>query len=259
MKDIAILSRFIGEHIDLETVKMIAQDFIAPDVHPDEEHNKYDVKVGIASDSAFCFYYQDAFDSLKMSGAELIFFSPMSDELPCVDGIYLGGGYPELYARELEASAARRQVKKASEDGMPIYGECGALLYLNDSLRTDRSYKMVGALGAVSRMTDKLAALGYTEAVTVSNSPFARSNRVIRGHEFHYSVTECDRDAHFVYELKRGKGIQNGRDGLMEHNTMASYMLVARWGLLRCQLVLQLKSKRCLKLLNSAWLSVISC
>jgi len=83
---------------------------------------------------------------------------------------------------------------------------------------------MAGVLGANSRMTAKLQALGYTEAVVIADSPIAKKGAVIRGHEFHYSVTDCDRDSHFAYELNRGKGILEGQDGLMENNTMASYM-----------------------------------
>jgi len=219
-----MLSDFIEKHIDMEAVKTIANGFTAPDVEFDEPDERFDVKIGIAHDSAFCFYYEDSFDELKMLGAELIFFSPMSDKLPHVDGIYLGGGYPELFAKELSASPTRHGIKKAAEDEMPIYGECGALLYLNESLKTDRIYKMAGILGASSRMTDRLAALGYTEALTIADSPVAKKGRVIRGHEFHYSVTECDKDARFIFKLSRGKGIIDGKDGLIEHKTMASYM-----------------------------------
>jgi cobyrinic acid a,c-diamide synthase len=222
--NIAALSEFIETNINMESVKTTASNFISPDIDLNEPEERFDVKIGIAHDSAFCFYYQDSFDALKSLGAELIFFSPMSKNLPEVDGIYLGGGYPELYARELEASPTRQQIKKAAYDGMPIYGECGALLYLNESLETDRSYKMAGVLGASSRMTDKLVALGYTEAETLADSPITRKGKIIRGHEFHYSVTDCDRDAHFAYKLRRGKGISSGKDGLLEHNTLASYM-----------------------------------
>ncbi len=219
-----LLSEFIEKHLDIEAVKAIAGNFSTPDVDLDEPQEKFDVKIGIAQDSAFCFYYHDSFDALRNLGAELIFFSPMNGEFPQVDGIYFGGGYPELYAKELEASGTRSRIKKAADDGMPIYGECGALLYLNESLETDRTYKMAGVLGASSMMTGKLQALGYTEALTVADSPFAKKGTIIRGHEFHYSLTECDRDARFAYELKRGKGIHANMDGLIEHNTLASYM-----------------------------------
>ncbi|MFZ2411979.1 MAG: cobyrinate a,c-diamide synthase [Candidatus Methanoperedens sp.] len=218
------LSEFIEKHIDMAAVKRIANGSAAPDVELDEHGENFNVKIGVAYDAAFCFYYQDSFDALKSLGAELIFFSPMTDRLPEMDGIYLGGGYPELFAKELSASPTRRGIKKAAEDGMPIYGECGALLYLNESLETDRTYKMAGVLGARSRMTDKLQALGYTEALAILDSPLAKKGKVIRGHEFHYSVTDCDKDATLVYILRRGKGIIDGKDGLMEYNTVASYM-----------------------------------
>lgn len=223
-QNLKVLSEFMEKNIDLDLVKTIANGYTAQQVELKETEEKFAVRIGIAWDGAFCFYYQDSFDALKNSGAELTFFSPMGDELPVVDGLYLGGGYPELHASELSASKTRCQIKKAAEDGMPIYGECGALLYLNESLVTGRTYKMAGILGASSRMTTKLQALGYTEAETMYDSPIAKKGKVIRGHEFHYSVTECDKDAHFVYELRRGKGISDGRDGLMEHNTMASYI-----------------------------------
>jgi cobyrinic acid a,c-diamide synthase len=220
----AELANFIEKHIDMDSVKIIAENFKPYDIDLKESDARFNVKIGIANDSAFCFYYQDAFDALKISGAQLIFFSPMSDVLPQVDGLYLGGGYPELFAKELEASGTRHEIKKAAEDGMPVYGECGALLYLCNSLKTDKTYKMAGVLGASSSMTGKLQGLGYTEAEAVMDSPVAKKGKKIRGHEFHYSVTECDRDARFVYKLRRGKGIIEGQDGLMEHNTMASYM-----------------------------------
>jgi cobyrinic acid a,c-diamide synthase len=222
--DKRLLSDFIEKNIDIEGVKKIANAFSAPDIEFKEPKESFEISLGIAQDSAFCFYYQDSFDALKRAGAELIFFSPMSDDLPGVDGLYLGGGYPELYARELEASRAREKIKKAAYDGMPIYGECGALLYLGKTLEADRNYRMADVLGATSKMTTNLQGLGYTEACVVSDSPLARKGTVIRGHEFHYSITECDRDARFVYKLRRGEGIISGMDGLSEHNTLASYM-----------------------------------
>ncbi len=219
-----LLSEFIEKNVEMETIKNIASTYTVPDVEIKEPRGIFNVRIGIAQDSAFCFYYQDSLDALKIMGAECIFFSPMSDKLPQVDGLYLGGGYPELYAKELESSGTRRQIRKAADDGMPIYGECGALMYLNETLTTDRTYRMAGILGAGSMMTDKLQALGYAEAEVTSDSLIAGKGTIIRGHEFHYSVTECGRDTRFAYRMKRGKGIVDGKDGLMEHNTLASYM-----------------------------------
>ena len=222
--DTVELASFIEQHIDIDDIIRIAGNFKSPEFNFEAQHDQFAVKIGIANDSAFCFYYQDTFDSLKMSGAELVFFSPMKDKLPQVDGLYLGGGYPELFAKELEASNTRQEIKKAAQDGMPIYGECGALLYLGASLKTDSTYRMAGVLDANSRMTGKLQALGYTEAQSIMDSPIATKGAIIRGHEFHYSTTEIDRDVRFVYLLRRGKGIFEGQDGLMENNAMASYM-----------------------------------
>jgi cobyrinic acid a,c-diamide synthase len=222
--DISKMANFIEKYIDIDAVESIGLDFRAPEFIIKSQNEQFAVKIGIANDSAFCFYYHDSFDSLKRSGAELVFFSPMSDKLPQVDGLYLGGGYPELFAKELEASNTRNEIKKGAQDGMPIYGECGALLYLGTSLETKRTYRMAGVLGSSSRMTGKLQALGYTEAQSIKDSPIAKKGMIIRGHEFHYSTTECDRDTRFAYKLRRGKGIFEGRDGLIEHNSMASYM-----------------------------------
>jgi cobyrinic acid a,c-diamide synthase len=222
--DFAEMAHFIEQHIDIDAVESIALDFRTPEFIFKSQHEQIAAKIGIANDSAFCFYYHDTFDSLKRSGAELVFFSPMSDKLPQVDGLYLGGGYPELFAKELEASNTRNEIKKGSQDGMPIYGECGALLYLGANIKTDHTYRMAGVLGSSSRMTGKLQALGYTEAHSIKDSPIAKKGAMIRGHEFHYSTTESDRDARFVYKLSRGKGIFEGKDGLIEHNSMASYM-----------------------------------
>lgn len=222
--NIVELADFIEQHIDIEAVKNIAGNSKAPGFVFEEQHEQFDVKIGIANDSAFCFYYQDTFDSLRRSGAELVFFSPICDRMPQVDGLYLGGGYPELFAKELEASNTRHEIKRAAQDGMPVYGECGALLYLGASLKTDSTYRMAGVLGASSLMAGKLQALGYTEAQGIMDSPIAKKGAIIKGHEFHYSTTDCDKDVRFVYRLRRGKGIFEGHDGLMEHMAMASYM-----------------------------------
>ena len=158
-------------------------------------------------------------------GAELVFFSPLRDEVPEVDGIYIGGGYPELHAAALEKAVARKQIRCASEDGMPIYGECGGLIYLAQEIDFgEKSYRMAGALPGTVIMTKKLQALGYVQAEVVSENPVVRQGRIIRGHEFHYSRMDVDGDARFSYRLQRGKGICEGWDGLVEHNTLGCYL-----------------------------------
>ncbi|MDD1750942.1 MAG: cobyrinate a,c-diamide synthase [Methanothrix sp.] len=183
------------------------------------------VRIGIAQDEAFCFYYYDNLRELERQGVELVFFSPLQDDLPDVDGLYIGGGYPELHAARLEASPARGQIKRASEDGMPIYGECGGLMYLGSGIEMETgTFRMVGALPGSTIMTKRLAALGYVQAEAVAQNPIAGRGKILRGHEFHYSRFDCDRDARFAYRLCRGKGIQDGQDGLVEHNTLGGYL-----------------------------------
>ena len=183
------------------------------------------VRIGVARDEAFCFYYHDNLCELERCGADLVFFSPLHDDLPEVDGLYIGGGYPELHAQRLEAAPAREQIKRASQDGMPIYGECGGLMYLCSSIVSEEgSRSMVGALPAATIMTNKLQALGYVEADVSGENPVAEKGRIIRGHEFHYSRLECESDARFAYTLCRGKGIRDGMDGLVEHSTLAGYL-----------------------------------
>ncbi len=182
------------------------------------------VRIGIAMDEAFCFYYYENLRELEKRGAELVYFSPLRDNMPDVDGLYIGGGYPELHATTLEAAPARKQIKNASEDGMPIYGECGGLIYLGSYIESnDGVYKMVDALSGTTIMTKKLQALGYAEADVVRANPVAGIGKMIRGHEFHYSHFECKKDASFAYRLRRGKGIKNGWDGMVEHNTLGGY------------------------------------
>ncbi|MDD1762534.1 MAG: cobyrinate a,c-diamide synthase [Methanothrix sp.] len=185
------------------------------------------VRIGIAWDEAFCFYYQDNLRELERCGAQLVFFSPMKDDLPDVDGLYIGGGYPELHAAALHAGRARRQILRASEDGMPIYAECGGLMYLGRELVAEAgTYEMVGALPGSTIMTSRLVALGYAKAEVAGDNLLAGPGHTILGHEFHYSRFECDSDARFAYRMVRGKGIIEGRDGLVEHNTLGAYLHV---------------------------------
>jgi cobyrinic acid a,c-diamide synthase len=144
----------------------------------------------------------------------------MAGELPDVDGMYFGGGYPELYPCELEASITTRSLKDLSADGMPIYGECGGLQYLSTSYEIDDvTYRMADLFPARTVLTKKLQALGYTEGY--AHGPFIKGP--VKGHEFHYSTTYCDNDARLTFEMKRGKGIKDGWDGIVEHNSLACY------------------------------------
>jgi cobyrinic acid a,c-diamide synthase len=224
--DIKALAAWLERHAAIDEILKLRSPSSPPCAAEEvRAEGKESVRIGIASDEAFCFYYSENLGELERRGARLIYFSPMQDDLPDVDGLYIGGGYPELHAARLQKAPARRHIRRASEDGMPIYGECGGLMYLGRSLETETgNYEMVGALPGTTIMTKRLAALGYAQAEAVRQNPLVDLGRTVRGHEFHYSRFACEDDARFAYRLCRGKGIQDGRDGLVEHNTLAGYL-----------------------------------
>jgi cobyrinic acid a,c-diamide synthase len=188
------------------------------------------LKIGVALDSSFNFYYNENLNSLRNLGAEITFFSPLNDNhIPDdVSGLMLGGGFPEVMADKLHSNQSmRRSIKTAVEQGMPIYGECGGLMYLTKSIAGYRDFKkpfkMVGVIDANTIMTGRLT-LNYTQADMTSNLFGNIQN--IRGHEFHYSKIEnIPQDSNYIYNMKRGSGIDGGKhDGVLIYNSIASYM-----------------------------------
>ena len=147
----------------------------------------------------------------------------MADTEPEVDAIYIGGGYPELHAEALERSRCRQFIRDRAAAGMPIYGECGGLMYLCGSLEADREYEMAGVLPARAVMTKKLQALGYVHGAFGSRPGLWTGTVAFRGHEFHYSRVECGPDARFAIRLGQGAGIRSGNDGLTEYSTIGTY------------------------------------
>ncbi len=223
--DLAALADFVEENADLDRILELGCE--VPSSEPRPELDGESIKIAVAYDEAFCFYYTENFEFLRNLGAEIEFFSPLRDPLPEAQGLYLGGGYPELYAEGLERSPTRHAIRKAAEDGMPIYGECGGLIYLCESVVSkdgDIERRMAGVLPASTTMTGRLQALGYVEGDVVCKNPVVEKGAVIRGHEFHYSKMDCARDAHFAYRFRRGKGIEGEKDGLLEHETLGSYL-----------------------------------
>ena len=218
------MSALIAEHCNLDGI--VAAAGIAPPLKARDEPLKQTplrARIGVANDNAFCFYYQDNLDCLRGSGAELVFFSPLQDRLPEVDALYLGGGYPELFLPQLESATCTRQIRKAADDGMPVFGECGGLMYLAREVAGETAYRMTGILPAVTEMTGQVQALGYVKGTVAGEGSFLSPGLVITGHEFHYSRLVPDSDARFLISLSRGKGISEGRDGLAASNTLGLY------------------------------------
>jgi len=179
--------------------------------------------IGVALDDAFCFYYEDNLDRLRTFGADLLFFSPLQEPVPDADALYFGGGYPELFLPLLESSKCTRELKSVADRGIPVYAECGGLMYLTREIASDRTYKLCGILPGHSEMTNKIQALGYVKGESIQNTSFLPPSQFITGHEFHYSCLHPDRDAQFAFRLTRGKGIESGKDGLFSGNALGTY------------------------------------
>jgi cobyrinic acid a,c-diamide synthase len=185
--------------------------------------------IGIIRDSAFQFYYPENLDALESAGAQLIFTSPLSDaDLPDVDALYIGGGFPETHAGQLAANRSYAQrIKCLAEDGMPIYAECGGLMYLGEKLIIENvAYDMTGVLPIVFGFAKKPQGHGYTIIRVDRDNPFFKAGTFLKGHEFHYSTVEALEGVgpdDMAFAMERGGGIAQGRDGLCRKNVLATY------------------------------------
>jgi len=219
------ISREISDNLDIDKIVQICKK--VPQL-PKVQQKKFKnptATVAVALDSSFNFYYHDNLEALRREGAKLKFFSPVSDKkIPKCDLIYIGGGFPEVLGQSLERNTImRKMIKKHAEEGMPIYAECGGLMYLTKSISFGKKkYKMVGLFDAETQMTKKMT-LNYIEGRITSNCLISGPAK-FRAHEFHYSkISNLARDAKLVYDLKIGEGISGKKDALSEYNTLASY------------------------------------
>jgi len=236
MKDGKVLDAIIDQieaHVDLDRVEELAQS-ASQIPAPRGRTTQYKIQrdkttIAIAKDQAFSFYYQDNLDRLAGAGARIEFFSPLNDDIvpEGSSGLYIGGGYPEVYAKALsENHPMLESISKLAMDGMPVYGECGGLMYLTKSIQDVEGveHKTVGLLDAKTSMVRRLT-LSYTLARSMRPNILTRAGSIVRGHEFHFStLRDVPLDAEFAYQLKRGIGVGDGRDGWTCYNTLASYM-----------------------------------
>jgi len=188
------------------------------------------IRLGVARDRAFCFYYPENLELLAYCGADLVFFSPMDDSHlpPDLHGLYLGGGYPELFAPALACNAKmRRDVREAAAAGLPIYAECGGLMYLSQEIQTKdgQTFPMTGVLPLKVRMLPRLKTLGYQEVTLAADGLLGPAGTKARGHEFHYSeiVSGGDNLAR-LYRLTARRGGEEASEGFGIHNVLASYV-----------------------------------
>jgi cobyrinic acid a,c-diamide synthase len=223
------LAVLVEEHLDVSKLLEMPATVVSDEVLPGPPARQAKIRLGVARDEAFCFYYQDNLDLLTHFGAELCFFSPVRDSnLPAnVSGLYLGGGYPELYARKLaENEGLRREILAAAQRGMPIFAECGGFMYLARSIEVEgRNYPMVEFYPFSTRMLPRRKALGYREVVLKEDSLLGPKGLKARGHEFHYSeLIGNPGEIPDLFQLSSRKGIEVGTDGFMLDNTLAGYI-----------------------------------
>jgi cobyrinic acid a,c-diamide synthase len=238
---IRVAGETVARHVDLAAVMRVAQDAAAvpvtckgtTDCGPVADGSRRP-RIGVIKDSAFQFYYPDNLEALTSAGADIVYISPLAQtHLPDIDALYIGGGFPETHASELADNLAfRKSLKSAADDGLPIYAECGGLMYLGKSLVLDTPYPMTGVLPIVFGFAKKPQGHGYTMVTVDGENPFYELGMQLRGHEFHYSqVLEWKgADQDMVFSMQKGRGIVNRRDGICYRNVLATYTHVHALG-----------------------------
>ena len=203
---------------------------------PEQTPTDKKVRIGVIRDAAFGFYYAENLEALENFGAELVFCSALEDEaLPRVDALYIGGGFPETHAARLAANASfRNSLRQAARDGLPIYAECGGLMYLGRSIVVGGdSHSMTGVFPVDFEMHPKPRGHGYTLCRVENENGFIPVGCEFKAHEFHYSEPRWDRDAKmsFAYNVLRGKGISGDKGGIMFNRVLGTYHHVHALGM----------------------------
>jgi cobyrinic acid a,c-diamide synthase len=227
---VAAIAAHVAAHVDLERLVALARTApaLAAPAGASAAAGGAPVRIGIARDAAFGFYYPGDLDALRAAGAELVEFDALrAAHLPQVDGLFIGGGFPETHMQELAANASlRRELRDAIEAGMPAYAECGGLMYLARGIEWHgRRAEMAGVIPADIVMHERPVGRGYVHLRETGRGPWPRrAAPVIRAHEFHYaSVENLAPGVEFAYEVERGHGIDGRHDGIVHKNLLASF------------------------------------
>ncbi|WP_078428669.1 cobyrinate a,c-diamide synthase [Alkalihalobacterium alkalinitrilicum] len=224
------LGDVVADRIDLDELLRISERGptleLKTDLFSQQDEQEREVKIAVAYDSAFNFYYRENFKLLEKTGAELIFFSPLAGEtLPAeVDGLYIGGGFPEEFAKELsENEQAKEDIKNAISNGLPTFAECGGFMYLTESIASSEgeTFPMVGVIPGKVKMQERLAALGYRQVTAIDETFLFKKGEEARGHEFHYSTFESDKEFEKAYYVKALRGEKE--EGYRTDNIVAGY------------------------------------
>ncbi|HSA87629.1 MAG TPA: cobyrinate a,c-diamide synthase [Nitrospira sp.] len=224
------LAKAALDTVDLDRIEALAHSCgTLPETvaRPVTTNHSRTVRIGVAQDQAFCFYYPDNLELLEGAGAEIVKFSPLNDHaLPDVEMLYLGGGYPELYGAALAKNAAMRAaIKRFADRGGVIYAECGGLMYLTESIRDcdGHSHDMVGVFPADAVMRKLGLTLGYRTVECSRRCILGHVGVTARGHEFHYSGLAAREPLQYACALRDAEGLSVGQDGLMHGNVLALY------------------------------------
>jgi len=222
------ISRYLEDHINLDGILDIARsasyDKVVDIETPSGKSRA--VKIGVMLDRVFTFYYPDNLEALNRAGADLVFIDSLKDRrLPDIDGLYIGGGFPELFLEELEANNILRQdIAEAIEDGLPVYAECAGLMYLCRNIRWQgHQHEMVGVFPCEVELCERPQGHGYAVAEVTGENPLFPTGLTLRGHEFHYSRLSQISGLNFTYRMQRGQGINGKADGIVYKNVFAAY------------------------------------
>jgi cobyrinic acid a,c-diamide synthase len=235
---IASIAASVARQVDLDRLLAItATDIALPAPPLPAAVAEPKLRVAIARDAAFGFYYTDDLEALAAAGAELVPFDALRDaRLPDCDALFIGGGFPESFIAELAANAGlRADIRTRIEAGLPAYAECGGLMYLAESLTWGgKTGAMVGVIPGAIHMHEKPVGRGYVVLEAAADHPWRRApgtdfhgagfHDAIHAHEFHYSeLRGLPADTRYAYAVKRGHGVDGRRDGIVVHNLLASY------------------------------------
>lgn len=235
---ISKIAEIVEKHVDLDLFIKVAAD--AADLPQTNykiatENKAITLKVGIARDAAFGFYYPGDLNAFRAEGVELVEFDTINDtSLPNIDGLFIGGGFPESWMKELEDNKSlRKQIKDTIESGLPTYAECGGLMYLSQSINWQgKESEMVGIIPSKIQMNEKPQGRGYISLKRTTDFPWPTENNheeTISAHEFHYSslvnsdTIHSEKSVKFAYSMQRGSGINGSHDGFVYKNLLANY------------------------------------
>ena len=228
-KVIEHLSNTVADSVDLDTLITNTSLNFKPDVSKHSNtHSNPPIRIGIARDSAFGFYYPDDLLAMEDEGAELVFFDTINDSsIPEVDALFIGGGFPETHMDSLSANTSMTtSIANAIEAGMPTYAECGGMMYLCESIKWQNNQRpMAGVLPATIEMHTKPQGRGLTLVKETNHMPWQTIGETrIRSHEFHYAQMNLNKPVKFAYSVHRGYGINGNADGVIHRNLLASFI-----------------------------------